>query len=398
MIKKTLTKRYVLQQMAYWATLAGVMSFATAYLLEMGFAASQVGVLLAGGNLLSCALQPVLAQRADRVGGNVLLCFVAGMSVLSAGCFAALQLFVLPRWLFGALYLLGVFFADAMLPMLNAMSVAYNECGCRINYGVGRGVGSFAYSVAALAIGKVIARFGAGWMIWIAVALLLANAVITLGYPSLAQTRREEVQRQTDCCALPEFFARYRWYCVSLVGVALLAMFHAMTENYLIETMKLLGGDSGSVGVALFIATLVEMPMLLFFDWFRKRISDTWMLKLSGLTFLLKSVLFLVAGSVAEIYLLQILQATSYGFLSPTQLYYANRKVRPEDMVKGQACITAAYALGCALGNFAGGQLIYYFGVHTMLLAGVAMAAAGTAVLFLTVNREDRAMRPAEAA
>ncbi len=400
MIKKTLTKRYVLQQMAYWAALAGVMSFATAYLLAMGFPASQVGVLLAGGNLLSCALQPVLAQRADRAGGNVLLRLVVGMSLMSAGCFAALQLFALPRWLFGGLYLMGVFFADAMLPLLNAISVAYNECGCRINYGVGRGVGSFAFSLSALAIGKVIARFGAGWMIWIAVVLLLMNAAITLGYPSLARERRGETQtqEQTDCCSLPEFFLRYRWYCASLVGVALLAMFHAMTENYLIETVSPLGGDSGTVGTALFVATLIEMPVLLFFDWFRKRISDSRMLKISGLTFLLKAVLFLAAGSVAEICLLQILQATSYGFLSPTQLYYASRKVRPEDMVKGQACITASYALGCALGNFAGGQLIHFFSVRSMLLAGVAMAAAGTAVLFLTVDRTDRVMRQKETA
>lgn len=388
-MKRSLTVRYVLQQMAYWASLAGVMSFATAYLLERGFPASQIGVLLAGGNLISCALQPALAQRADRAGGNVLIRLVAGMSFMSAACFLSLQLFDPPRVLFGALYVLGVFFADAMLPLLNAISVAYNERGFRINYGVGRGIGSFAFSIAALVVGKAIARFGAGCMIWIAAVLLLGNAVVSLGYPSL-EGERKTAEQKVECCTLPEFFLRYRWYCVSLAGVALLAMFHAMTENYLIETVTPLGGDSGSVGVALFIATLVEMPMLLFFDWFRRRISDSRMLKLSGLTFLLKSVLFITASGVTDIYLLQLLQATSYGFLSPTQLYYANRKVRPEDMVKGQACITAAYALGCALGNFAGGQLIHFFSVRVMLLAGVAMAAAGTAVLFLTVDRTDR--------
>ena len=397
MMKKSLTPRYVLQQMAYWAALAGVMSFATAYLLEMGFPASEVGVLLAGGNLLSCAMQPFLAQWADRAGGNVLIRLVAGMSVMSAACFLMLQLLTLPRFLFGALYLLGVFFADAMLPLLNAVSVAYNSCGFRINYGMGRGIGSFAFSIAALAIGEIIARFGASYMLWIAVFLLLANVVITLGYPSLAEERKFTETRE-ECCSLPVFFVRYRWYCVSLVGVALLAMFHAMTENYLIETVGLLGGDSGSVGVALFIATMVEMPVLLWFDWFQKRIPDTLMLKLSGLTFLLKAVLFVMADSVVDIYLLQLLQATSYGFLSPTQLYYAQRRVRAADMVKGQACITASYALGCALGNFAGGQLIYFFSVQTMLLAGIVMAAAGTAILFFTVNKKDGAISDTETA
>lgn len=390
MKEKSLTLRYTLQQMAYWAAAAGVMSFATAYLLAKGFPASQVGAMLASGNLLSCLLQPVLAERADRVGGDILKKLLVAMSLMSALCFALLPILPLPRLLFGLLYLLGVFFLDAMLPLLNAISVAYNSSGWRINYGFGRGIGSFAFSIAALIVGEAIASFGADWMIWISVAVLLVHALATLGYPSLQRTVQGQTGTMRDeSCSLPVFFSRYRWYCASLVGVALLAMFHAMTENYLIETVKPLGGDSGSVGVALFIATVVEMPVLVWFDHVRRRIADTWLLKIAGVSFLVKAALFLLAGSVAEIYLLQLLQATSYAFLSPTQLYYANHRVAQADMVKGQACITASYALGCALGNFTGGQLLHFFDLRTMLWAGVGIAAAGTAILFLTVDRKD---------
>ena len=185
------------------------------------------------------------------------------------------------------------------------------------------------------------------------------------------------------------FFGRYKWYCVSLLGVMLLAMFHAMTENYLIEVVTPLGGDSGSVGMALFIATAIEMPVLVWFNQVRKHISDNRLLKLSGLFFTLKAVLFLLAPSVGAIYAIQLLQAVTYSFLSPTQLYYANAKVHPADLVKGQAFITASYTLGCALGNFAGGQLLQFFNVPVMLASGVVMAAAGTAILCLTVNKSD---------
>jgi PPP family 3-phenylpropionic acid transporter len=169
----------------------------------------------------------------------------------------------------------------------------------------------------------------------------------------------------------------------------LLAMFHAMTENYLIEVVRPLGGDSGSVGVALFIATAVEMLVLLFFERLRRHIRDTWLLKLAGLSFLVKAVLLLVAPSVNAIYLIQLLQATSYTFLSPTQMYYARGRISMADMVKGQAFITASYTLGCAIGNFAGGQILQHFSVSAMLLSGVVMAALGTAVLFFTVERRD---------
>ena len=389
-MKKNLTLRYTLQQCAYWAAAAGVVSFATAFLLEKGFAASRIGILLASGNLLSCAAQPLLASWADRIGGNIVKWFIAALTAVSMCCFAAIQILKLPAAVYGLVYLLGVFAFDAMNPLLNAVSVSYNRIGCKINYGVGRGLGSFAYAVSALVIGKVMAGFGVDWMIWICLVLLAANVAATLGYPALTESAAQK-QKRTQCCSVAVFFRRYKWYCVSLLGVMLLAMFHAMTENYLIEVVSPLGGDSGTVGVALFVATAIEMVVIVNFDWLRTKISDTWLLKLAGISFVVKSVAFLMAKNVLTIYALQLLQATSYSFLSPTQLYYADAKVSPADMVKGQAFITASYTLGCAIGNFTGGQLLDAFGIRVLLYAGVAMAVAGTLVFFFTVDKKDAA-------
>ena len=387
-MKKSLTFQYTFHQMAYWATAAGVVSFATAFLLQKGFAASTVGILLASGNLLSCAFQPILADWADRIGGNVLKWLTAGLTLISAVCFASIQLLPLPETAFGLLYLLGVFAFDAMNPLMNALNVSYMTNGYSINYGLSRGLGSLAYAFAALGIGKVMARFGADWMIWISLGLLAVNAAMSLSYPSLVVLVSGE-KKENDCCSIPVFVRRYKWYCISMLGVLLLGMFHAMTENYLIEIVAPLGGDSGTVGVALFVATAIEALVLVYLDKVRSKISDNWLLKIAGLSFVMKSVLFLLAGNVMTIYGIQLIQATSYTFLSPIQMYYANNKISPADMVKGQAFSTAAYTLGCAAGNFAGGQLISGFGLRAMLLAGVVIAAAGTLVFFLTVDKND---------
>ena len=387
---KTLTPRYTLNQMAYWAAAAGIMSFASAFLLSKGFAPSMVGVLLASGNLLSCVLQPILADRADRAAdGNILPRLCIALTALCALFFGSLLFLPVPQWLYGLLYLLGIFTFDAMTPLMNSISVAYSQQGFPVNYGFGRGIGSLAFSLAALAIGWVMAEFGADWMLWLVLVLLLLNGLIILGYPTLEKKQTRETAHN-ECCSLAVFFVRYKWYCFSLLGVLLLAMFHAMTENYLIEVFAPLGGDSGSVGVALFIATLIEMPVLIYFTQVHRRLGHSFMLKVAGLSFLLKSFLLLWAPSVTAIYAIELLQATSYAFLSPTQLYYANDKIDSADMVKGQAFITASYTLGCAIGNFIGGQLLEFFHVHALLLAGVGMAAAGTLILFLTVDKRDR--------
>lgn len=390
-MKKTLTLRYSLQQMAYWAAAAGIMSFASAYLLAKGLPASLVGTLLALGSLLSCAVQPLLADRADRFGGGMIKYMVVGLSAVSAVSFASLLVFGLSPTAMGFIYLLGIFSFDAMMPLLNAIVVSYKDTPQRINYGLSRGLGSMAYSIAALFLGRIIADFGEDRMIWAILILLAGNILITLGYPVAASAAAREKERG-ECCSVAVFFSRYRWYCVSLLGVLLLGAFHAMTENYLIKIFGRIGGGSAEVGVALFVATVMEMLVLFFYEPIRRRISEAMLLKIAGLSFLLKSLLLIVTGSVEEVYLVQLLQATSYTFLSPTQVYYADKKVLPADMVKGQAFITAAYSLGCAGGNFAGGVLIEHAGVDAMLWAGVAMAALGTAVLFLSVNKKDKCM------
>lgn len=387
-MKKSLTFQYTFHQMAYWATAAGVVSFATAFLLQKGFEASTVGVLLAAGNLLSCAFQPLLADRADRIGGNVLKWLTLALTLLSALCFVSIQLLPLPEEAFGLLYLFGVFAFDAMNPLMNALNVSYASNGYTINYGLSRGLGSLAYAFAALCIGKVMARFGADWMVWISLILLAVNGTMAASYPSVGKDIRGKKQ-ENQSCSIPVFVRRYKWYCASLLGVLLLGMFHAMSENYLIEIVTPLGGDSGTVGIALFVATAIEAVVLVYLDRIRGRISDNWLLKLAGISFVLKSVLFLLAGNVMTIYFIQLLQATSYTFLSPIQMYYANNKIGAADMVKGQAFSTASYTLGCAAGNYAGGQLISGFGVRTMLLAGIAIAVAGTVVFFLTVEKKD---------
>ena len=196
-MKKNLTPRYTFQQMAYWAAAAGVMSFASAYMLAKGLPATLVGTLLALGSLLSCAVQPILADRADRFGGNTVKYLILGLSCLSALAFASLRIFNLSGLGMGLVYLFGIFTFDAMMPLLNALSVSYISLGNRVNYGFARGIGSLAYALSALGIGRVIADLGEDFMIWVVLALLCANAVISLGYPSVASAPEREKSAQT---------------------------------------------------------------------------------------------------------------------------------------------------------------------------------------------------------
>lgn len=385
---KNMTMRYSATQFFFWACYTGTASFATTYLLGRGISSGMVGVLLAAAGLLSCLVQPVLAEIADKSHKNVLLKMLTIMSALCVVCFALQLLPGTANIVAGLCYMLGMWSSDAMVPLVNALYVSYAQSGFSINYGASRGIGSAASAITTLTLGILIARFGSLWMLILLICLRILCILSFCLYPKVQKAVPAQVHAESGCTVWT-FFSTYRWYCVSLLGILCLGMFHAMTENYMIAIMENLGGDSSHVGKALCIAMLSGAPVIFFYDRIHKYISNTRLLKIAACSFLLKSVLFYFAPTIGTVYLIQLLQTTSFSFLAPTQVNYAREKVAETDMVKGQAFITAAYALGCSAGNFAGGQLLNA-GVSTMLLAGIAMAGIGTFLLFLTVNKQDK--------
>ena len=382
---KNLTLRYSATLFTCWAASSGAVSFATAYLRSKGLSPGTVGSLLALAGLLSCLTQPVLASVADRAKRFVLTKMLLAMSALCCLCFSVQLMPRFPIFLTGIFYMIGIWSPDAMAPLLNALSVACRQAGYPINYGAARGIGSAATALSSLALGFVIVRLGVAWMILFLLGFRVLCMIVIAGYPKIKQA---ETPAGKESRSIPYFFSHYRWYCVSLLGILFLGMYHSMTENYLIAIMGALGGDSSHVDTALFLSAMVGTPVIFCFDQIRKHIRDTSLLKIAAVSFLIKAVLFYFAKDITTIYLLQLLQTTSYALLAPAQVYYANGKVRSCDMVKGQAFITAAYALGCSAGNFTGGLFLGH-GVKALLIAGIFMTFTGTILIFSTVNKSD---------
>ena len=387
-----LTLRYSITHFTHWAAGTAAVSFATLYLMNRGVSAGMAGTLLALSGLLSCISQPFLAAAADRAKKMIIVNMLIGMTLVCCLCFVLQLIPGLPVMAAGIFYMIGIWSSDAMVPILNALSVAYQDAGYEINYGMGRGVGAVASAVSALGVGFIIAKLGTVWMILFLLFFRASGIFALIGYPRIQKNssfkNRKTTEKTENSCTLLQFVRRYKWYCASLFAVLFLGMFHAMTENYMIAIMEKLGGDSSNVGVAIFIASMVAFPVICSFSFLYKRMKVTVILKIAAVSFLAKSILFYFARNVTAIYFIQLIQITSYAFLAPAQVYYANEKVNSSDMVKGQAFITAAYALGCSAGNFAGGQLLP-FGANAIMQAGIVMAAVGTGIMFLTVNQSD---------
>lgn len=389
---KTLTIRYAVQQLFYFGVVAGVSGFAATYLLEKGFTASQVGILLSVSNLLSCILQPVAGAVVDRVQKFILPQMITAIYLVAFGCFAVIQFCNPPILLFGLLYGAGILLTSISSSLSNSMCAAYNNRGYTVNYGIGTGVGSMAYSFASLGYGYVMAWFGVEWMLWIVLALCMILSIIMWGYPRVDETHTETIEiykeESTGNVSLIKFFGKNRGFIFTMSGILLLAMCHTMSENYFIKIFQAIGGGSENVGTALFIACITAAPVLLFFEKVQEKVDIYILMRLSGIFFALKMLLLIFATEIWHIYLIELLQTFTYCFAYPPLYYMARRRIAEADLAKGQTIAVALYTLGAALGNYVGGRVIDLFGLSRMLFLAFVIAVVGTIIIHISLRNE----------
>lgn len=390
---KKLTIRYVIYQIIFFAYSAGTSSFAATYLLAKGFQASQVGVLLSLSTLMACLAQPLIGDAADRLKKFVLPQIVAAIFCGVTICLAIIQFIHPPIAVFGLLYGAALFLASVTNSLNSSLCAYYTNNGYPINYGVGQGTGSFSFSIASLGFGYLIAWLGVDSMILTALLLAITLIIVVLGYPEL-EVKRDTVKAGKDVkkeerVSLLQFFVKYKIFILTMVGVMLVSMCHTMSESYFIAIFEKIGGGSKDVGIAMFVACLSAVPFFLFFENIRQKIDIYVFLKLAGPFFMLKTLLIILATQAWHIYLIQLLQTFTYGFIYQPLYYMARRQISEADLVKGQAVAVSMYSLGGACGSFVGGKMLDLCGVNAMLWLAFGAAVTGAAIINMTLRKDE---------
>ncbi len=387
MTKKNLTFKYVLSQACYWLAYCGMFSFAATFMLGKGYSAAYIGVILFLGNFLSFLFQPFLADYVDKATKNVLPAIMAGMALLSGLCFLLIALFDLPKLVFSVVYVIAICVMDMQIPLLNSISVYYSIRMWNINYEAGRAAGAIGFAIASPIIGFVMQHYSIDWMPIISIVTTIIYAFVCISYPKTPAGDVKIKVSATESSSLIQFIKKYRWYCASIVGILFCSLVHIMTENYLIEIVRPLGGDSSTVGLALLFATVIEAPAMIVFGRLHKKFGSYKIMCLGGFFYVVKMLLFVLASMSFHVVLIELMQAVSYVFISPVQMYYARECIDNKDMVKGQSTITAAYSLGLAVGNLFGGLFITGFGLRFMLKSSVFFALIGFFIILFAVPK-----------
>lgn len=390
--------RFCFVMIAYGFEYCAIIGFMAVYLLNYGFSYFTIGLVIAVANLVSCVLQPLLGDFADRTTRFSLKQMICALCIFGAIVVAVLEITEQPMWIL-LLYSLCIIIGALVQPLINAWGLAQSK----VNFGLARGFFSLAYAVAAAGIGLLIGQMGSSliddmmlafWLLLLLAALLFpATKKVSSSLEAECEHSALVCEKQLTPVTTRQFFSTYRRFCFMLVGAFFLMLAYCGIEVFLIRIAENLGGNSTTMGLCVAISATVELPVMAFYVVMRKRLSCETIIAISSVGFLLKTLAVWMAPTVEVLLLAQLFQAISFALYVPATIEYVKLSVSPADSVKGQALLTATQTLALVLSSAGGGLVIDVFGFGVSMFLWVAASSIGTVVVLALVIRNKASKR-----
>lgn len=388
---KTMNLKYGLTQIFFFASVCAMMGYASNYLLGMGCSNSEIGVTLALCSVIAVFLQPTLASIADRVETskiNQMIQIILAITIV----FSLILYFVpLPQLALLACVVVVFSLTSALMPLINALAFVFEKYGCKINFGLARGLGSGAYALTSMIIGYVVNAINITIMPF---AYILFNGLLYVvistyrlsnGNEQIDSTEKE-TKTENNQMSMLAFMLKYKRLVVFLASFVCIYFAHTIINNFFIQVITNVGGSSSDMGNAISLAAFLEIPIMFLFNKINTKIKITTLLRVSLICFALKHLLTYLATNMLMVYAAQILQMGAFALFTPAAVYYVNQLVSKEDMVKGQSLLTASQTLSGVFASLLGGILLDSIGVHTSLLVGAILSFVGLAIGFMSVE------------
>lgn len=408
-MKKILNLNYGAVHGAYWMLYGVATGFSSALLLAAGYSNGEIGMILAAGSVIAVFLQPLIADFADRskkisLTGVTEICTVISM-ILYAGLFIlkhqSAALFVC--------YALILAWVITLQPLLNSLCFRLERSGIHINFGVCRSVGSMGYAILCSVLGTLVENHGVS-VLPAAGELTLAALLIALlcvkrnfdkacrqnGIPAEngieVKTASTNEANNTDAESaesinLSDFIRGNKLFIVMQLGIAGIFFSNAVLNNFMLQVVSGVGGNSEDMGRVLGLMAFLEIPALMLFDKIHDRFSCQTILRFASVCFVLKVGAIYLAQNMMVIYLAHFLQPFGFGLFLPGIVAFTNETMRKGEAVKGQAWFTVMTTLASVISSILGGIMLDTAGDKFMLLVATLVTAAGAAVIALLVGQ-----------
>lgn len=395
---KLLNLEYSCIQGTFWMYYGVVGTFASVFLLARGYSNTEIGIVLAVGNVLAVILQPVLADFADRSKRISLIGIIQLIAAVMLVMTAALCALQRKSLALTVIFVLLLTWHTVLQPLINSLSFKLEESGYHVSFGVARSMGSLFYSLLMAVTGTMVENWG------VQVLPLSGGAIMVMLLISLVLTKRQfdkakAVGGQGQAAAkledkpaeeeinLKDFLMRNKIFVLVNVGVIGIYFSNQILNNYMIQIVTSVGGDSEDMGRILSVMAFLEIPAMVGFDSLRKKISCEFLLKVASVGFTIKIAMCYIAASVTMVYIAQLFQLISFGLFLPAMVNFIDEIMSKGEAVKGQAFFTTMVTVTSMISSLIGGVILDLSGAKMLTLVSTIATALGALIIIASVDR-----------
>ncbi|MEG0924674.1 MAG: MFS transporter [Anaerovoracaceae bacterium] len=401
-MRKILNVEYATIHGAYWMYYGVICSFASVFLLAKDYSNSSIGLILAVGNIVAVILQPLIADFADRAQKISLIGITQLIGVLLIVLTAVMFFFEQKSIALSVVFVLLVGWLTVVQPLINTLNFKLEESGIHINFGVARSLGSLAYSVLCAFLGTIVENFGviaipiSGEIVlaMLLISLWLTNkhykkacALASDGSCKINKDKEETIETTEEIITLIDFVKKNKVFIVVSLGIVGLFFSNAILNNFMMQIVSNVGGDSGDMGRIFSVMAALEIPTMVLFDNIRRKFSCKFLLKVASVGFVAKIGLCFLAKSVITLFIAQGMQLFSFALFLPAMVHFIDEAMEKGEAVKGQALFIIMITVSTVFASFIGGIILDASGAKMLLLVSTLVTAIGAVVIVGAIDK-----------
>jgi PPP family 3-phenylpropionic acid transporter len=343
----------------YFAAFAALMPFFVLFYQGLGFNGPQIGLLTGVPPLITLFAAPFWTGIADAKHWHKLV-MGGGITI------TVLSIFLLPSFtsfaaIFTLIILFNIFFSP--VPSL-ADSATMNMLGEeRAMYGRIRLGGTIGWGLFAPIAGAIVQNYGLKLAFWSFSAIMLINFFVSQRF-----VHGLHEGGTSNPGGIRVLLTNRRW--INFLFLAFLGGLGTFAANaYLFPYMAELGANETTMGFALTIATLTEIPIFFFGDRLVKRFTNYGLLLLALVMVAIRSLLLAAVSTPLMVLVLQALGGTIFPAMWLAGVSYADQNAPAGLKSSAQGLFGAmCFGVGSAVGGFIGGLLLESLGGRGMFL------------------------------
>ncbi|RNB71611.1 MFS transporter [Brevibacillus invocatus] len=337
----------------YFSILSMFISFLPIYLTHRGISPAELGLLVGVGSFIGILSQPfwgMLSDRAKTIKRIILL--TVGFSVAIGFLLFTSSQFSILFLLVAAMY----FFLMPTDPLTESLNYRIAEDN-KISFGSIRTYGAIGFASSSLVIGWMVDVWGMDSLAWLYLTFGTLTFAICLFVPD-APASKNKLSFQE----LKQFFFYPRTLRFFLL-VLLASTPHRTNDSFLGVYVQSLGGSTGDVGQAWFLAAISEVVFFAISARLLQRWSEIRLITTAAVLYTIRYVLCALAPSADWVVYLQITQGITFVIFYTASIQYLYRIIPEEWKATGQTVLAVLFfGLSGIVGSIAGGWVFQMLG------------------------------------